>query len=179
MTSDWSRFKDIKGNSSSIFKPENGVPYKVRVIGEPWVYTSDYNGQISTRFAVAVYNQTQGEAQLLMLPKTAFGTLFDLKENEEWGDPDQYDVTVKRTGSGTDTEWSIQPSPKTPLADNKREEVEAIMIGEVLERLPSVQQSFPISELDPEQLKPAKKSYAASESELNESDPEMPADFLQ
>ena len=36
-------------------------------------------------------------------------------ENEDWGDPKEYDFTVTRTGEGMDTEYHIQPSPHKKL----------------------------------------------------------------
>jgi hypothetical protein len=155
--SDWSKYKEIKSGSGDILKPESGKAYKIRVIGEPWVYTSEFQGNISTRFALTIYNQTDGAAQILMLSKTAFGDIFDLKENEEWGDPEEYDITMKRTGEKTETKYSFVPSTKKPIEPDKKAEVEAIVLNDVLSRLPSVQNAYPISDFDPEALLPKKK----------------------
>lgn len=152
MTSDWSKFKDIKTGGGDILKPEPGKAYKIRIIGEPWIYVSEYQGTPSTRFALTIYNQTDSQAQILMLSKTAFGDVFELKEDEEWGDPEQYDITMKRTGEGTDTKYSFIPSAKKPLEASKKAEVEAIILDEVLSRLPSIHQAFPISQFDPSDL---------------------------
>src|ERR1035437_539631 len=161
-SNDWSKFKDIKSGGGDILKPEEGKQYKIRVIGEPWVYTSEYKGNISTRFAITIYNQTDSCAQILMLSKTAFGDIFDLKENEEWGDPSEYDITMKRTGQDKETKYSFVPSVKKPLEADKVAEVEAIVLDDVLSRLPSVQIAFPISELDPDALKTKEPKRVAS-----------------
>lgn len=176
----WDNFRNIKSGGGDILKLEDGKSYKLRVLGEPYVYTSEYKGDISTRFAITVYNQTDGQAQIVMLPKSAFGKIYDLVENEDWGDPGEYDITIKRTGTGLETEYSLAPSPKKPLEDSKRAEVESILLEDVLSRLPSVQQAFPLSQVnDPGQLLP-KKSAAAKV--LGGEDVEienMPDDFLR
>ena len=154
--SDWSNYKKIKTSGGDIFKPESDKPYKIRVIGEPWIYSSEYKGSLSTRFALTIYNQTDKCAQILMLSKTAFGSLFDLKEDPEWGDPSAYDVTMKKTGEDKETRYSFIPSPKTPLDKDKIAEVEAIVLDEVLSRLPSVQNAFPISQFNQEDVVPSK-----------------------
>lgn len=179
--SDWSKFKDIKTGGGDILKPEEGKPYKIRVIGEPWIYTSEFKGNISTRFALTIYNETDSCAQILMLSKTAFGDIYDLKENPDWGDPLDYSITMKRTGEGTDTKYSFAPSPKKPIDTDKIAEVEAIVLDEVLSRLPSIQQAFPISQFDPEDLvaKKPKATHTPGVADAHEDMPEMPPDFLE
>lgn len=155
--SNWDNFKKIKSGGGDILKPEADKSYKIRIIGEPWVYTSEYQGNESTRFALTIYNQTDGKAQILMLSKTAFGNIFDLQEDPEWGPVEDYDISMKRTGEGTETKYSFIPSSKKPIDDEKKAEVESIVLDDVLSRLPSVLLAFPISEFDPEAL-PKKKA---------------------
>lgn len=177
---DWSKFKDIKTGGGDILKPEEGKSYKIRVIDEPWVYQSEYKGNVSTRFALKIYNQTDKCAQILMLSKTAFNDIFDLNENEDWGDPKDYDITMKRTGQEKETKYSFAPSPKKPIEADKKAEVEAIILDEILSRLPSVNFAFPISQIDPEQLALPKKSKAEKVTGGEDvTDEEMPPDFLQ
>lgn len=173
----WSNFKNIKTGGGDILKLENDKPYKLRIVGEPYVYESEYKGQFSIRFALAVYNQTAGKAQIVMLPKTAVGQIFSLIENPDWGDVDTYDITVKRTGESTDTVYSIAPSPKSKLEPDKKHEVESLVIEDVLSRLPSVSKAFPLSEVnDPDKLFPRQKTAEketseTSEDEFNTQDP--------
>ena len=181
--SDWSNFKNIKTGGGDILKPEEGKSYKIRIIGEPWVYSSEYKGNLSVRIALKIYNETDNQAQILMLSKTAFSDIYDLNDNEDWGNPEEYSITMKRTGEGTDTRYSFMPSAKKPLDEDKRAEAEAIVLDEVLSRLPSVQQAFPISEIDADQLVTKKKSKAAQitggeDVQIEDMD-SMPEDFLK
>ena len=177
--SDWSKFKDLKTGGGDILKPEEGKPYKIRVIGEPWVYTSEYKGNIYTRFAVTIYNQTDSQAQILMLSKTAFGDIYDLTEDSDWGDPEAYDITMKRTGQDKETRYSFIPSAKKALEAAKKAEVESIVLDEVLSRLPSVQQAFPLSQVDPDALVSKKKPAAKEDIKDPFAGDEMPPDFLE
>lgn len=155
--SDWGKYKDLNKGGSDILKPEPGKAYKIRIIGEPYVYSSEFKGKSTVRIALTIYNQTDSVAQILMLSLTAFGGVFDLKEDDEWGDPEAYDITMKRTGVDLETKYSFVPASKKPLEADKKTEVETISLSEVLSRLPSVQHSFPISEVDPEELKVKKR----------------------
>lgn len=177
---DLSNFKNIKSTGGGdILKPEEGKSYKIRMIGEPWVYTSEYQGKSSVRFALAIYNQTDGGAQVLMLSRTAFADIFALSENEDWGDPEDYDITMKRTGIELETKYSFAPSPKKELEKAKRDEVEAIELHEILDRLPSIQTAFPLSKVnDMDELLPKKTPVKATEVFDEAPDPEMPPDFL-
>jgi hypothetical protein len=40
-----------------------------------------------------------------------------LANNEDWGDPHEYDITVSRTGSGLETKYQVHPSPHRQLDD--------------------------------------------------------------
>lgn len=182
--SDWSNFKNLKGGSGEILKPEEGKTYKIRIIGEPWVYSSEFKGNISIRVAVTIYNQTDEQAQILMLSKTAFGSIYDLVENPDWGDVAEYDIAMKRTGSELETKYSFAPSPKKPLDKDKKSEVESIVLDDVLSRLPSVQHAFPLSAVnDIDQILPKEREVKPSAplggEEIQIEDVEMPEDFLQ
>lgn len=151
--SNWDTYKDKMppAGSGDILKLEDGKAVKLRVFGEPFVYQSEYKGNLSTRFALRVYNQGTESAQILMIPKTAFGMIMDLATNEEWGDPEQYDISITRTGEGRDTEYSVVPSPnKKELPKEAKEALESIDLGVVLKKLPSVSIAIPLSEADPD-----------------------------
>jgi len=39
----------------------------------------------------------------------------NLVNDEDWGDPKNYDLVVTREGEGLETEYSVNPKPKTEL----------------------------------------------------------------
>lgn len=90
-----------------------------------WHYTRDKKGNDTS--SVKLLEITQASIQ---------GQIQALAENEDWGDPRTFDLTVTRKGEGLDTEYNTQPSPKKPLSDagieamkNKPINLEALFIG--------------------------------------------------
>jgi hypothetical protein len=113
------------GGSNTYLRLKDGDNVKVRIFGEPVVFQNDYNGQLSTKFAYVVWNYEQETAQVFQFGKKIAGYLDDLADNEDWGDVTTYDIRLGRTGSGlNDTEYSVQPSPKSqPLTEEQKAEL--------------------------------------------------------
>lgn len=143
----WDNVK-IPSNGGDILKLESGKKYRLRIIGEPFVYQSEFNGNPSTRYAMTVWNQEEKAAQILMLPAGAFREVLGYAQNvDDWGDPELYDFVIAKTGSGLETRYTLQPSPKkNDLPDEDKKAVEAIDLKEVLNRLPSVTFAYAASE---------------------------------
>lgn len=151
--SNWSGYKDKMPASGGgdLLKLEDNKPVKIRIVGEPFVVQSEYKGQPSTRFALKFYNQTAKVAQFILIPKTPLNQILDLADNEDWGDPELYDITLTRRGSGLETEYSVQPSPtKGALPKKQTDEVAALDLKSVLERFPSISFAVPLAEVDDE-----------------------------
>lgn len=64
----------------------------------------------------AAWNYAEKRVQVVEVTQaTIQNQMLDLALAEDWGDPRNYDLTVKRKGEGFDTEYSVQPSPAKPL----------------------------------------------------------------
>jgi hypothetical protein len=66
---------------------------------------------VSTRYAWVVWNHNEGKAQVFSQGKSVFNQLADLVP--DWGEPTDYDITVKRTGEQLETRYSVNPAPKS------------------------------------------------------------------
>jgi len=92
---------------------------RMRILGIPAVFESRFEDQktgkttVSTKYAWPVYNHDEGKVQVFQGGPQIYNGLLALIEDEDWGDPSKYDVTVGRTGSGTDTKYSVVGSPKS------------------------------------------------------------------
>lgn len=78
-------------------KVENGKPIKPRHF-----------------WAFVVYNYDAGAVQIAQI--TQKGIQDDLRaliEDDTWGDPTAYDLTITKSGSGFDTKYTVMPSPKS------------------------------------------------------------------
>ena len=69
-------------------------------------------------WAFVVWNYREKRVQILELTQVSIqGPITDLVSSEDWGDPQQYDLTITKKGQKLDTEYTVQPSPhkETPI----------------------------------------------------------------
>lgn len=169
----WNEIK-MPSSGGDILKWQNGKSYRLRIIDEPYVYSSDFNGKPSTRFAMLAWNETDKMANIIMLPPGAFGEILGYANNEEdWGNPEDYDFVISKTGVGLETRYAIQPSPKrNKLAEEKLEAVRKINLADVLDRLPTV--TFYAKASDVEGTHAQKEQIKGPQTETVEDVPDRP-----
>ena len=46
--------------------------------------------------------------------------ILSLNANEKWGSPKDYDLCIVRSGDGMETEYNVQPEPKTPVPEKEK-----------------------------------------------------------
>lgn len=107
-------------SSDGLFlKIQPDTKVRVRILGIPAVFESRYEDpkthdvKISTKYAWPVYNHDEGKVQVFQGGAQVYNGLLALIEDDDWGDPANYDVTIGRAGSGTDTKYSVVGSPKS------------------------------------------------------------------
>ena len=96
-------------SSSSGFMALKQGENKVRVISEFETFQSEYNGKLKDRFMGYVIDRADGEIKPLTIGSSIFKALGELSVSSEYGFADlpPYDVLIKKTGEGLDTEYSI------------------------------------------------------------------------
>lgn len=107
-------------SSDGLFlKVQPNEKVKIRVLGLPAIFQSRFEDQktgkvqVSTKYAWPVYNHDDEKVQVFQGGAQVYNGLLALIEDDDWGDPTNYDVTIGRTGSGTDTKYSVVGSPKS------------------------------------------------------------------
>jgi hypothetical protein len=66
-------------------------------------------------WAFVVWNFDTTAVEILQLTQaTIQSALQELLNNEDWGDPRNYSITINRKGEALDTEYSVVPSPANP-----------------------------------------------------------------
>lgn len=66
-------------------------------------------------WAFPVWNYAAQKVQVLQVTqKSIMNAITAYVENEDWGDPKEYDFTIKRDGDGMDTEYQVIASPHKP-----------------------------------------------------------------
>src|SRR3990167_10148160 len=86
-------------------EPFDDVPEDIKI-------DKDGNWKINHFWAFVVFNYDAQKIQILELTqKGIMKTIQGLVKNPKWGNPNGYDITVIRSGSGLDTEYSTVPNP--------------------------------------------------------------------
>lgn len=107
----YQEYKPAGGGDGLYLKLKDGDSVKLRVASEPAVYTQTFDDNITTRFAWVVWNRGEKKAQVFSGGKSIFNQFAEL--TEEWGEPTEFDVTIKRTGEMLETRYSVTPLPKS------------------------------------------------------------------
>lgn len=128
----YSTHKPAAGEGGGLYlKIADGETVRLRIASEPAIYESENerDGKIvlTTRYGWKVFNQDAKAAQILQQSATFFKSIAALAQDEEWGDPQEYDIKVSRKGTELETKYTIVPSTnRDPLDSEAREAVEAI-----------------------------------------------------
>lgn len=101
----------------------NGVPDDIKT-------DSDGTVRINHFWAFVVWNYNDKKVQILELTqKGIMKYMQSLIKNPVWGNPKGYDITVNRTGSGFDTEYTCTANPPTELAKEIKDKYETMDIN--------------------------------------------------
>lgn len=76
-------------------------------------------------WAFVVWNAAEAKVQILEITQvTIQAAIQSLSKDDDWGNPFEYDIKVKRSGSGLETEYSVNPAPKSKLSDEAKSALE-------------------------------------------------------
>lgn len=76
-------------------------------------------------WAFIIYNYNINAVQLLVITqKTIQKAIVSLVEDKDWGDPKDYDLMINKSGQELETEYNVQPKPKTELSDDIKKIIE-------------------------------------------------------
>lgn len=90
------------------------VRSKQRWVNTPADIKTDSDGKMSIKhfWAFAVWNYEDKSIQILELTqKGVMDAIKALIDNKRWGNPQGYDITINRSGTGFDTEYIVQANP--------------------------------------------------------------------
>lgn len=76
-------------------------------------------------WAAVVWSYAEKRIQVLELTqKTIMSPLYDLEQNEDWGDLKGYDITINKKKEGDKTTYNVAPSPHKELPDEIKQAYE-------------------------------------------------------
>ncbi len=149
------------GGSGSYLKFEDNKPVRVRIVSDPVIFDSLYEGRASTKYAFLVFNIDDKEVQIMQLPKGGFRSLQAIAADEDYGNPmeNSYDLKITRTGQKQQTKYNTVPvSAKYELGDDDKEMIDDIDLVERLSASPNSDRvAWLLDEVDGKRPKEAKK----------------------
>ena len=80
------------------------------------------NIKIKYKYAFLVISRKDNKAYVYEAPITVFRQIASYAQNDEYGDPEKYDITIKKEGEKPQIVYTIMPSPKqSELTDEELE----------------------------------------------------------
>lgn len=146
---DWENLPEMPQNDFNNLKLKEGKN-RLRIVSNPCQVSShwekDITGKIhrvicngtntcpicqkglkpQVRFQMNVIDRTDGQVKILECGRTIFDSIRKYAEDEDYGNPTQYDFNITKTGSGFETRYEVIAKPKKePLTDEEKEKVKA------------------------------------------------------
>lgn len=75
------------------------------------------------KYAYIVLNRKDGKVYLYEAPITVFRQIAAYATNEEYGDPQEYDITIKREGEKPNVTYTVMASPKKAKLTTEEQEL--------------------------------------------------------
>jgi hypothetical protein len=130
----YSSHKPPVGEGGGLYlKLQDGETVKLRFASQPAIFEAEgkdrETGEITlrTQYGWLVWNQDQKMPQVWTQGVRFFKQIAALAQDEEWGDPIEYDIKLTRQGSDTSTTYTVTPSSnRTPLGDEAKEKINKI-----------------------------------------------------
>lgn len=139
--------------SGSFLKLEDGKSATVRIAGEPVVFESVYKDKetsketVRMQYAWKAYNFDEKEIAILNFGVSVYKQIAALAIDADWGDPSEYNITIKREGTGLNTKYTVTPKPnKDPLTEDIAESLKEIDLKEKISSNDNNRLVFYISE---------------------------------
>ena len=109
------------------------------------------NPNINYFWAMVVWNYEAERLQILQITqKTIMEPLYNLEQEEEWGDLKGYDIVINRTKDGDRTKYSVSPLPHKELSGGISQKYEETEIK--LEKLFDGEHPVEDDAIDPENI---------------------------
>lgn len=131
--------KEYGLGSGEKFKVQEGKNV-IRILSEPRMVQSVYQGQPNTKFVAWVIDRADSKIKLYYMPKTILEAISALEDDEQFGFPGlpmPYDISINARGAGTkDVVYNILPGKAGSLTSEELEEYRAKKpIDEVVAKL--------------------------------------------
>jgi len=149
-----------KVNSPYLRLTSKGDKVKIRIASVPIHFTEEYEGKESDKFAWVVIDRATGEIKAFKGGVMIYKAVKAYNNDEEWGDPTKYDLTITRTEEKGNY-YTVTASPnKSDITEEEKKAVEEANID--LEKL------FKATDQGTETFKSDEESQDAQEIDIDE-----------
>lgn len=164
------------GGNDLFLKIADGDKVRGRIVSEPAI--SVYKEGDKPRYSWIMFvrelnGKPVNKPQILTKGVSVYNGIANLVE--DWGEPDQFDITIKRTGAGlNDTEYSVTPvKESTNITGEQQAEIDKIDLPQ------AIKGKWLADYVDDKELpSPTTSSSALTEGAEQLTDSDMPDDFL-
>lgn len=148
-------------------KLKDGETMKVRIVSEPAIMDAESDDKetgekrLTTRYGWLFWDQENKQVIVWSQGVRFFRNIVTLAQDEEWGDPKDYDIKITRQGSDTSTTYNVTPSAnREPLDREVLEQIKAIDLIEKLKASPFNQRVMWLSDFDEHSIQPESHGHA-------------------
>jgi hypothetical protein len=108
---------------------KRGDTVKIRLASTPIHFQKEWEGKPREKFAWVVIDRADGKAKVFTSSVSIYLSIKKFADDEEWGEPTQYDFAITRTEESTSNYYSVVPSPKKSKLT--KEELQAVEESEI------------------------------------------------
>lgn len=133
---------------------EDGKKKPIRIrMNEPLVLSANADAESTRHFwAFIVWNYKLSCIQIMEVTQKGIQkSIKALSDDEDWGDPTEYDITITKSGEKLETEYSVMPNKPKPMTDEMKKAFESKIIR--LEALYDGADPFETERVNPEDVK--------------------------
>lgn len=133
----YSEFEKERSNEDSIYLRLEEGENKVRIVTKPYQFKKTFRESDGprVRYGWAVIDRSDPKKEdgsirfkYLEVGPMIYGQVVALVNDEDYGDPKEYDIKIKKTKTGDekfDVEYHVIPGPKSPLSVEERAALKA------------------------------------------------------
>lgn len=103
---------------------KRGDSIKIRLVSTPVHYQKEWEGKLREQFAWLAIDRADGDVKIFTAGISVYLTIKGFVQDEDWGDPTGYDLTITRIEESTANFYKVIPSPsKSPITPEELEKV--------------------------------------------------------
>ena len=140
MSNDTWGSKPESANGGLFVKIDPDTEVRLRFVGDPYCFVKAFReGEApkprwASRCILVNKEAKTFEAKVYEFGPQVKAQIANLYNDEDWGDVTKYDVSIKRKGSGMETEYTVVPKQKSPVDKDALAEAEKIELVKLVDK---------------------------------------------